>query len=167
MDNTVQNTTEANSECLFCQIAEGKVPCHEVWSSPTHLAFLTIFPNTPGVTVVIPRQHYSSYLFAQNDQVMIEQMLASKKVAQALDSFFQDSNRTGVVFEGFGVDHLHTKLYPLHGTGNLAEWQKIDSQTKNDFFEQYPGYISSHNSLRADDEQLGTLAAQIREATQA
>lgn len=154
------------SDCLFCQIAQGKVPCHEIWSSPTHLAFLSIFPNTPGVAVVIPREHYDSYLFDHDDQVVTDQILASKKVALLLDTYFKDSGRTGVVFEGFGVNHLHTKLFPLHGTADMAEWKKIESKDKRDFFDTYPGYISSHDSERANDQELAELAAKIRQTRQ-
>jgi hypothetical protein len=66
-------------------------------------------------------------------------------------------------FEGFGVDHVHSKLSPMHGTGDLTHWKPIESrQTK--FFEQYEGYLSSHDHERADDEKLAALAARIREA---
>lgn len=37
--------------CIFCQIVEGKAPCHKVWEDEHHLAFLSIFPNTDGFTV--------------------------------------------------------------------------------------------------------------------
>ncbi len=47
--------------CIFCQIVEGKAPCHKVWEDEHHLAFLSIFPNTDGFTVVIPKKHYPSY----------------------------------------------------------------------------------------------------------
>lgn len=152
------------TDCLFCQIAQGKVPCHEVWSNETHLAFLSIFPNTEGVTVVIPKDHYSSYLFDQTEAVVSAQILASQQVAHLLDTYFADVGRCGVVFEGFGVDHLHTKLYPLHGTADMAQWQKIESQTKKEFYSQYPGYISSHDSHREDDQKLAELATKIRQS---
>lgn len=42
--------------CIFCQIVEGKAPCHKVWEDEHHLAFLSIFPNTDGFTVVIPKK---------------------------------------------------------------------------------------------------------------
>jgi histidine triad (HIT) family protein len=151
-----------NPDCLFCKIVAGEIPCHKVWESEFHLAFLTIFPNTKGVTVVIPKAHVGSYIFEQSDQVITELMLASKKVAQMLDAHFEDVGRCGVVFEGFGVDHLHSKLYPLHGTGNMAEWKMIESGPIDTYFEQYPGYISSNDSRRADDAELAELAAAIR-----
>lgn len=152
-------------ECIFCQIAEGTIPSHIVWEDDKHLAFLSIFPNMEGVTVLIPKDHYSSYIFDQSDDVITGLVLAGKKVAKILDAHFDDVGRSGVVFEGFGVDHLHLKLYPLHGTGNMAEWQKLESGQNNQYFETYPGYISSNDSHRADDQKLAQLAAAIKRIT--
>lgn len=149
-------------DCIFCQIVAGKLPSHLVWESETHFAFLSIFPNTKGVTVVIPKDHHSSYLFAQTETVMCELIKAAATVAQLLDSYFEDVGRTGMVFEGFGVDHLHAKLYPLHGTGNMAEWRPIESGIEKTFYPQYPGFIASNDSERAADAELAELAAAIR-----
>ncbi|MFQ5961241.1 MAG: HIT family protein [Candidatus Methylomirabilales bacterium] len=46
------------SGCLFCQIAQGKRPAQKVFEGEGAVAFLDIFPCTPGHTLVIPRQHY-------------------------------------------------------------------------------------------------------------
>lgn len=151
----------AKPTCIFCQISQGQAPCHQVWSSPTHLAFLSIFPNTPGFTVVIPKQHYDSYAFEQPDQVLSELVLATKQVARLLDSYFDDVSRCGMFFEGWGVDHLHSKLFPMHGTGGIASWQNIES-TQDTFYHQYPGYLASNNGPRASDDDLGILAKAIR-----
>jgi diadenosine tetraphosphate (Ap4A) HIT family hydrolase len=150
--------------CLFCSIASGTVPSHQVWEDDKHLAFLTIFPNTEGVTVVIPKAHYPSYVFDLPNEILSELMIATKKVAQRLDAALADVGRTALVFEGFGVDHVHAKLYPMHGTANMDEWKPIESKI-NKYFEQYEGYISSHDYDRADDAVLATLAEKIRNAT--
>ncbi|WP_058912490.1 HIT family protein [Entomohabitans teleogrylli] len=147
--------------CIFCQIVAGQAPCHKIWEDDRHLAFLSIFPNTEGFSVVIPKQHHPSYAFDLDDRVLTELMLATKKVARLLDSAFPDVGRTGMFFEGFGVDHVHSKLSPMHGTGDLAQWQPIESR-QTTFFSQYPGYLSSHDCGRADDEKLAALAAHIR-----
>jgi len=55
----------ATKNCVFCQIAAQKIPAHIIWEDETHLAFLSIFPNTNGFTIVIPKKHFSSYAFAQ------------------------------------------------------------------------------------------------------
>lgn len=151
------------SDCLFCNIATGKIPCHEVWSNDTHLAFLSIFPNMEGVTVVVPKEHHGSYVFDAPPTVIAELMTAAQIVAKKLDAYFADVGRCGVVFEGFGVDHLHAKLYPLHGTGGQTEWQPMESGHIDTYFDQYPGYIASNDSERADDEQLAALAKALRE----
>lgn len=147
--------------CIFCDIVAGKSPCHKVWEDDEHLAFLSIFPNTKGFTVVIPKEHHSSYAFAQSDEVLSELVLATKKVALLLDKAFDGVARTGMFFEGYGVDHLHSKLFPMHGTGNNSEFKLIEANI-NKFFDRYEGYLSSHDFERADDNELSQLAAHIR-----
>ena len=100
-------------------------------------------------------------IFDQIDEEIIGLVLASKRVAKILDGFFPNVGRTGVFFEGYGVDHLHCKLFPMHGTGSSSEFKKISSNVDK-FFEEYEGYISSHDYRRADDAQLEKLASQIR-----
>lgn len=149
------------SECIFCKIVQGESPCHKIWEDEKHLAFLSIFPNTEGVSVVIPKKHYPSYAFDLSDSVLAELVLASKKVGKLIDSKLGDVGRTGMVFEGFGIDHVHSKLFPMHGTGNKKEWKPIKSKIDK-YFEKYEGYISSHDSKRADDKDLEGLAKKIR-----
>ena len=45
------------SECIFCQIVRGQAPCHKVYEDGEVLAFLDIFPVSPGHTLVIPKHH--------------------------------------------------------------------------------------------------------------
>lgn len=151
-------------DCIFCQIAQGESPAHRIWEDEHHLAFLSIFPNTEGTTVVVPKAHYGSYIFDQEDEVICQLMLATKKTAAILDNYFQDVSRTGVIFEGFGVDHLHAKLYPMHGTGRLNEWEQIESEQVKTYYEKYPGYLISNDSHRADDEKLAALAKKLRDS---
>lgn len=148
-------------DCIFCQIVAGQAPCHKVWESDSHLAFLSIFPNTPGFTVVIPKQHHGSYAFEQTDEVLSELIKATKQVAQRLTQALPDVGRCGMFFEGYGVDHLHSKLMPLHGTGSSASFQRIEAMS-DIFFTRYEGYLSSHDGRRADDAVLAALAASIR-----
>jgi len=147
--------------CIFCDIVAGKAPCHKVWEDEQHLAFLSIFPNTKGFTVVIPKQHHGSYAFEQSDEVLSALMLATKQVARLLDSALAGVARTGMFFEGYGVDHLHSKLFPMHGTGHDSGFQRIEAKIDK-YFEQYEGYLSSHDFKRADDHELSELAAMIR-----
>ncbi|MEB0105048.1 MULTISPECIES: HIT family protein [Pseudomonas] len=153
-----------NKGCIFCEIVHRQAPSHIFWEDDMHIAFLSIFPNTVGATVVIPKKHYSSYAFAQDDAPLAELVIASKKIARILDDTLEDVGRTAMVFEGYGVDHLHAKLFPMHGTGNHSEFKKISSNIDR-FFDRYEGYISSHDWRRADDEQLAALAQNLTSAS--
>lgn len=147
--------------CIFCSIVKGDVPSHKIWEDDKHIAFLSIFPNTDGTTVVIPKTHYPSYFADLPREVLTELLFAAQMVAKLLDAKLEDVGRTAMVFEGFGVDHIHAKLFPMHGTANMEEWRPIGSEMKV-YFDSYDGYISSHDGERADDDQLAELAEKIR-----
>jgi len=152
---------DKQDNCIFCAIAVGEAPSHKLWENDTHMAFLSIFPNTEGFSVVIPKKHYPSYVFDVPEETMLDLVKAAKTVAQKIDAHFDDVGRTGLMFEGFGVDHLHAKLFPMHGTNN-DQW-KEHKATIDTYFDNYPGYMSSHDSDRGDDEKLAKLAKSIRD----
>lgn len=147
-------------DCVFCAIARGAVAANVIWESEAHVAFLSTRPNTVGATVVIPREHWDSYAFALPDDVLCGLTLAAKRVALLLDAKLADVGRTGMVYEGFGVNHVHAKLFPMHGTTREA-WQPIVSDIDT-VFDRYPGYLSSHDARPADPGELGRLAEHIR-----
>ncbi|MDR5866281.1 HIT family protein [Halomonas koreensis] len=147
--------------CIFCEIVAGRVPSHVIWEDEAHLAFLSILPNTPGFSVVIPKAHHASYAFDQPDAVLTGLVLATKRVARLLDASLEGVARTGMFFEGYGVDHLHAKLFPMHGTGSDSAFQPVESRVDK-YFDRYEGYLSSHDYRRADDAALAELAAHIR-----
>ena len=149
------------NECLFCKIAKGEAPCHKIWENEDFLAFLSIFPNTEGSSIVIPKRHYSSYAFDLPQDVLCHLMLAAKEVSLLIDAKLEDVGRCGLVLEGFGVDHVHAKIFPMHGLAKLTKWQPLQSH-QNKYFEKYEGYISSHDYIRADDKELERLADKIR-----
>ncbi|WPB59163.1 HIT family protein [Xylophilus sp. GOD-11R] len=146
-------------ECVFCRIAAGRAPSHRIWESDTVMAFLSLHPNTEGFTVVATKAHHPSYLFDMKETAFIDLVTSAKKVGKMLDQAFDDVGRTACIMEGFGVDHAHIKLFPMHGT--QGPWRPIKSKVDK-FFATYEGYVSSHDHQRADDDQLRMLAERIR-----
>ena len=147
-------------DCIFCKIISGDIKSHIIEENSTHVAFLSIFPSAEGNTVVVPKKHYSSCIYDQDDDVILELMKFTRIVARKLDNYF-DTNRSAIVFEGYGVNHLHAKLIPLHGTSKDA-WEPIESKLKH-YMVEYSGYIVSADGLREQDEKLSKLAKQLRE----
>ncbi len=143
--------------CLFCKIVSGEIPSHKIWEDKNHIAILDIFPNTLGQTLVIPKKHYDSYIFDMTDKSFTDVMLAAKSVGKLLDSKL-GVQRTAVIIEGVEVNHVHVKLYPLHGLGkkDVLPWS-----VEEKFFEKYPGFTTSVLGPKADDKKLSLLAKKI------
>lgn len=45
-------------DCIFCQIAAGKVPSFKVYEDDKFLGFLDIFPTSKGHSLLIPKKHF-------------------------------------------------------------------------------------------------------------
>ncbi|MFA7359667.1 MAG: HIT family protein [Candidatus Kapaibacterium sp.] len=140
-------------DCIFCKISTGEIPSYKIWENDEFFAILDIFPNTKGMTLVIPKEHFDSYTFDMPDDVYSRFMLSAKELGKVLDEKF-GVQRTALVMEGMGVNHAHIKLYPLHGLGKDFKAVTPDGDV---FFEKYQGYISTMLGPKADDNTLKEL----------
>lgn len=150
------------SDCIFCKIAGGESSAHVVWEDKKHIAFLTIFPNTPGFTIVATKEHKPSYIFENDDETIKAIIIATKKVSKMIDKAFEDVARCGLFFEGYGVDHLHSKIFPMHGTVGKIEWEKLEGGKPGVFYDKYPGFLTSLDCGRANDRSLEKIASKIK-----
>lgn len=155
-----------DNKCIFCEIATGNIKTPGLfWQDKEFMAWLAIDPNTEGFTCVIPKQHFGSDVLKMSDDVLQRFIIVSKKIAQILENFFEDTGRVGLIMEGTGIDHAHIKLIPMHGTENLKEgtWKQILSG-KEFWFDKYEGWISSGGGPKADPEKLKQLAEALKKS---
>lgn len=150
------------TETIFDKIVRREIESHIVWENETHIAFLTPFPNTPGLTVVIPKTNIGDNVFSLNDEQYIELMKATKIVANLLEKAL-NVKRVALVFEGTGVAHVHAKLYPLYGA--LANQTDVWSDT-TEFVEEYRGFITTLEGPKMDDLKLDEIRDKIISAQQ-
>lgn len=143
---------------IFDDIVAGTMKSWQVWEDEEFLAFLTPFPNTPGFTVVIPKQNPGDYVFSLDSELYARYMNAVKTVANILEKAF-DTSRVALIFEGTGIAHVHAKLIPLHG--KLADETGVWSPHK-EFNEEYQGWITTAEGPKMDDERLDEIQAKIR-----
>ncbi len=145
-------------DCIFCRIASGEIPSFKIWENEEFFAILDIFPNTKGMTLVIPKEHYDSYAFDMPDDVYARFLMAAREVGKLLDEKL-NVNRTAMVIEGMGVNHAHIKLYPLHGVGKDFSAMIPEG---NVFFEKYQGYLSTQLGPKADNAFLEEIIEKFR-----
>jgi len=146
--------------CIFCKIVKGEIDSAKVWEDDKFLAILDVNPNTKGMTLVLPKQHYDSYVFDMPNEAYQKLMLASKKVARILEKGL-GVKRVAQISEGMGVNHVHIKLYPLYG---LEEKFKETWAKDKVFFDKYEGYISTQLGPAVDIVELKKLAENIGKA---
>ena len=117
------------SDCLFCRIADGDIPSTRIAETERAIAFMDIFPATPGHALVIPRAHADDALCATDEDLAACMQLASRIGRAAIDGL----GATGVTFQtvarpdgGQTVFHLHIHVIPrVAGDGFSAPWEPV------------------------------------------
>lgn len=151
--------------CVFCDIVAKNDSTKIFWEDEKHIAFLSIDPNTPGFSLVIPKKHVGSDILKMEDGALQDFIVAAKKVAKILEDFYPDVGRVGAIMEGTGIDHAHVKLVPMHGTEHLkrGEWKQSLSDVEH-WFDTYEGWISSAGGPMAATEDLIKLTEQLKKS---
>lgn len=97
-------------DCIFCKIAEEKIPSHKVYEDESFLAFLDIHPQKPGHSQVIPKKHYR---WVWDVPGLPEYFKTCGKIAKAMQKAFQtDMVQSRII--GDEVPHAHIWLIPIH-----------------------------------------------------
>jgi diadenosine tetraphosphate (Ap4A) HIT family hydrolase len=150
------------TETIFDLIIANKIPSWIIWQDDNFIAFLTPFPNTPGVTVVIPKSNPGDYIFDLDNNLISNLMIASKTVSKLLQKAL-NVKRVAMVVEGTGVAYVHVKLYPLHG--KLG--QRTDVLTNHqEFYPEYIGYLSTAEGPKMSDQELDSIQKKILQVGQ-
>lgn len=136
--------------CIFCKIIKKEIPSVKIWEDEKHFAILDINPNTKGTTLLLTKKHFDSDGFKIPEKNFKELMVASRKVSKIIEKKFK-VKRVSLVMEGMGINHLHIKLYPLHG---LTKNFKAMVPEKKVYFKKYPGYISTQLGPKKSIKEL-------------
>ena len=62
------------SDCLFCKIVSGEIPCDKIYENDKLIAFRDIDPKAPTHILIIPKKHIRSI----NELDIIDQNLAGE-----------------------------------------------------------------------------------------
>ena len=81
------------SDCIFCKIIQGDIPCNKVYEDDDVLAFHDIAPKADTHILVIPKQHIVNLSATTDDQWPLV-----TKVLQSINKIAEQEN-----LEGFRV----------------------------------------------------------------
>jgi len=111
---------------IFERIAQKEIPAFIVDETDEFMAFLDAFPSSYAQTLVIPKKRMDSYVFKHDQDFMSRYWEYVRKIALMLDEKL-GTLRSIVIFEGFEVNHLHAKLYPIK---DMQEAEKFNPRAK-------------------------------------
>ena len=105
------------SDCLFCKIVEGEIPCDKIFENDQVIAFRDLNPQAPTHILVIPRKHISTVneLTADDKNIVGEMVLAAQAVAK--QEGIEESGYRLVMNcnEGAGQTVFHIHLHIMGG----------------------------------------------------
>ena len=115
-----------NNDCIFCNIATGKIPSKKIYDDDNFFAILDIHPKAEGHTLIVPKKHYKT-LLDMPASLGNELMDTIKKVSLDL---IEKKQAEGVnvcsnigASAGQAVHHAHVHVIPRKkgdGLKNLA-----------------------------------------------
>ncbi len=101
-----------SSDCLFCKIADGRIPSTQVYNDSHYYAFRDINPAAPTHILIIPRKHIEKISDATSeDATLIGNLLltANRVAEQEGITDFRYVINCGVQ-AGQSVFHIHLHL---------------------------------------------------------
>ncbi|MCM8805757.1 MAG: histidine triad nucleotide-binding protein [Candidatus Omnitrophica bacterium] len=109
-------------ECIFCKIAEGKIPAKIIYQDTDIVAFHDINPQAPVHFLIIPRKHLKNLLDVKDVDayVLAKMLMVASDIAGQLNIANEgyrvviNTNRQA----GQSVDHLHIHVLG----GRTMEW---------------------------------------------
>ncbi len=106
------------SDCIFCKIAAGEIPCRKIYEDEEVQAFHDIHPVAPVHFMIIPKQHVASLADCDEGHrdVLGRILLLAPRLAaeQGLKDGFRTVINTG---RGGGQEVFHLHVHVIGGSG--------------------------------------------------
>lgn len=102
---------------VFCKIAAGEIPCYKLYEDADVLAFLDISQVTKGHALVIPKEHYDTFL-STPEKIMHKVFDVAQRIGQ-IDIQFLGAKGVNILtncYEASGqtVKHFHVHVIPRY-----------------------------------------------------
>lgn len=114
------------TECIFCKIITGQIPCYKVFENQSVLAFLDIGPISEGHTLLMPKIHYER--LEQCPPEMLSQLTSvigpvAKAILTATNSPAYNILCNNGLEAGQVVKHLHFHVIPRRSNDKVfKQW---------------------------------------------
>ena len=117
---------QTDSDCVFCKIIAGQIPCVKLLEDDETLAFMDINPANDGHCLIVTKRHYPT-VFEISDEAFAAVARSVRKVARAVNLALSPEGLNLVQANGEGakqsVKHFHIHVLPRKLGDNLKlDW---------------------------------------------
>lgn len=117
-------TTSYDPQNIFAQIIRGDAPCYKLYEDDDVLAFLDLFPQSYGHTLVIPKRSAACNILDVDGDALVKVMLAVQKLTRAIVAELAPDGVQVAQFNGAPagqtVFHIHVHIVPRYAGEGLG-----------------------------------------------
>jgi len=122
---------------IFAKILRGEAPAARVFEDDHVLAFMDVFPQARGHTLVIPKHSTARNLLEEDPAVLGPLILGVQRVTRAVRAALKPDGIVVTQFNGApagqSIFHLHVHIIPRwdgvplgrHGAGGMADMDEL------------------------------------------
>ena len=105
------------TDCIFCKIAAGEIPCHKVYEDDHHIAFMDMGQVNPGHVIVSLKSHCETILDLNEEQAATIFQVVNR-IAKAVQEEFKPEGMTVLQANRKAgwqtIPHFHFHVLPRH-----------------------------------------------------
>lgn len=137
-------TTTYDAQNIFAQIIRGEAPCYKLYEDDDVLAFLDLFPQSFGHTLVIPKRSAACNILDVDSEALCQVMRVVQQLTRAIVAELAPDGVQIAQFNGAPagqtVFHIHMHIVPRYAGQGMAV----------------------HAAQKADPAELQRLQARLR-----
>ncbi|KIL04303.1 HIT family protein [Stutzerimonas balearica] len=137
-------TTTYDAQNIFAQIIRGEAPCYKLYEDDDVLAFLDLFPQSFGHTLVIPKRSAACNILDVDSEALCQVMRVVQQLTRAIVAELAPDGVQIAQFNGAPagqtVFHIHMHIVPRYAGQGMAV----------------------HAAQKADPAELERLQARLR-----
>lgn len=112
--------------CVFCNIAKGKVYSAKVYDDKDFLAFMDRSPVNTGHVLVIPKAHIPNFEDI-NDKNLSKLLIIVKKISKAIKEITK-CKKVGILIAGFDIPHTHIHVIPMFNIKDVCTRRMFENK---------------------------------------
>lgn len=129
-------------DSIFTKIIKGEIPSYKIYEDEHTFAFLDIYPDEEGHTLVIPKKQVDK-IYDLDDDLYAHLWLVAKKIAR----HYEEVTGHRIIFKVIGIDvpHAHIHVIPYDPASHTGHDQKT----------------AEKQAVEPDHEELATVATKL------